>query len=64
MTADEFKAARDKLGLDQDQMAKELGVTPRHIRRYEAPYTASTRRDVPFVTGRLVEAMVAGFAPV
>ena len=42
MTPEEFKAARQKLGLTQSQLGRILDTAPQTIRKWEMPDTAST----------------------
>lgn len=45
MTPEQFKEARQSLGLSLSQLAKILNVDPRTVRKWEASESASTGRD-------------------
>lgn len=60
MTPQEFKDARNALGLSARQLGGILGVNPRTIRRWE-----DARGDRPPnpIAARVIEWMLAGFVP-
>ena len=64
MNHNEFRAAREALGLTQVQLAKILGVTPRAISHWEAdPDRVATARK-PYPTAvKAMEWMLDGFRP-
>lgn len=61
MKPEEFKAARHALGYTVVQMAGMLGVSPRQVRRYEAPSEASSHRSIPVHTVKLLNAIQQGY---
>lgn len=63
MTPAEFKAARTRLGLSTNQMAKLLEVSPLHVRRLEIESSSSAHRAVTASTARLLQALLDGYRP-
>lgn len=64
MTPDEFKAARQKLGLSAAQLGAVLGTDGRTIRKWEAdPEFASTARGPNPVAAQAMRWFLAGFRP-
>jgi transcriptional regulator with XRE-family HTH domain len=62
MTAFQFRYIREKLGLSQSQLADVLGFKyPSYIRQMETAGT--TRRDVPHLVAKLMNAYLAGYRP-
>jgi len=61
MTPLEFKSTRHALGLTLAQMAERLGVSPRQVRRYEAPIDCTSHRAIPIHTVKLLEALQQGY---
>ena len=59
----EFREARHKLGLTQQQLADVLGTAPTTIRKWEAGADKSTSRNPNPVAVRAISWMVAGFRP-
>ena len=62
MTAAEFKALRQSLGLTQIQLAKILGYATRE-RVAGIELETRTARQVPALLGRLMRAYEAGYRP-
>lgn len=63
MTPQEFKEARQKLGLTQSQLAQILDTAPQTIRKWEMSQDRSTARSVNPVAARVMEWMLEGFRP-
>ncbi|HMT45478.1 MAG TPA: helix-turn-helix domain-containing protein [Novosphingobium sp.] len=63
MTPDEFKAARNQLGLSLAQAADILGVNLSTLKKWEMPETASTRNKVNPTAAKAMRWMLAGFRP-
>jgi len=63
MTAEEFKRARQTLGLTQSQLGAILDAAPQTIRKWEMGETRSTSRAVNPVAARAVSWMLAGYRP-
>lgn len=63
MTPDEFKEARERLGLSLSEMADMLGLSVEQVRRMEFSETANQRRPVMEQTRRLLEAYLSGYRP-
>lgn len=66
MTADEFAAARRKLGLSQDQLATLLGMGGdggRTVRRWEAPEGTSNARPPNPVACTVMRWLLDGYRP-
>ena len=63
MQPDEFKGARERLGLSLSQMADMLGLSVEQVRRMEFPEGASQRRPVMDQTRRLLQAYLDGYRP-
>jgi ribosome-binding protein aMBF1 (putative translation factor) len=55
MTPSDLRAARAALGMSGAALARELGINPRTLRRYEAA-TAKSRAEIP----RSIELAVRG----
>ncbi|MEP5730819.1 MAG: helix-turn-helix domain-containing protein [Sulfitobacter sp.] len=62
MTSEEFKEARQKLGLTLTQIAVILDTDPRTIRKWEATQGTNARSPNP-VAARVVTWMLNGFRP-
>lgn len=63
MTAEQFRAARRRLGLSFRELARMLGVTVNQAKRLAADESYSSHRPVMETTGRLIEAYLAGYRP-
>ena len=63
MTPDEFKAARQKLGLTQAELGRVLDTAPQTIRKWEMPDSASTARSVNPVAAQAMRWFLDGFRP-
>lgn len=66
MTPEEFKAARERLGLSQEQLARVLGMGGdggRTVRRWEAPSGTSNARDPNPIACTVVNWMLDGTLP-
>lgn len=62
MTADEFKEARQTLGLTLSELGTILNTDPRTIRKWEALHGNSARQPNP-VASRVMLWMLEGFRP-
>ncbi len=62
MTPQEFKAAREALGLSASQLGTILSTDPRTIRKWEAEHGGSARPPNP-IACRVLEWMLAGYRP-
>lgn len=62
MTPDEFKMARQKLGLTLSELGAILDTDPRTIRKWEALHGNSARNPNP-VASRVMSWMLAGYRP-
>lgn len=63
MTPQEFKAAREKLGLSQDALAKVLGMGSdggRTVRRWEAPRGSTNAREPNPIACMVIGWMIDG----
>lgn len=63
MTHEEFKAARQALGLTQDETATILGLDLRSVQRFETAPGAPTARKVNPTAARVMRWMLAGYRP-
>jgi transcriptional regulator with XRE-family HTH domain len=63
MTPQDFKAARQKLGLTQSQLGQVLNTAPQTIRKWEMPESNSTARGVNPVAARVMGWLLDGFRP-
>lgn len=63
MTAEEFKAARIKLGLSVAQLAEILDTNASTISRWESPESAVTKTPLNPTAARVMQWMIAGFRP-
>lgn len=63
MTSEQFKEARQSLGLTLAQLGVILDTDPRTIRKWEADSSASTSRGPNPVACRAVQWMLAGYRP-
>ena len=64
MDHNQFRAAREALGLTQVELAEILDVTPRSISHWEAdPERVATSRKPDRTSVRVMEWMLGGFRP-
>ena len=63
MTPEQFKEARQSLGLSQYQLGEVLNTNPSTIRKWEMAGDQSTRRSPNPVACRVMRWMLAGFRP-
>jgi len=63
MTPQEFKAARQKLGLTQAELGAVLNTAPQTIRKWEMPDGRSTARSVNPVAAEAMRWFLDGFRP-
>lgn len=63
MTPEEFKAARQRLGLTQAQLGHVLNTAPQTIRKWEMPPQNSTARGVNPIAARVMRWMLDGWRP-
>jgi len=63
MTNLEFREARHRLRLTQQELAEVLGTSPTTIRKWEANDDRSTSRNPNPVAARAMTWMLAGFRP-
>ena len=63
MTSEEFKEARQKLGLTQSQLGQILDTAPQTIRKWEMGADRSTSRPPNPVASRAMRWFLAGFRP-
>lgn len=63
MTPEEFKAARNALGLSISQAAHILDVNTSTLKKWEMPSAASTSAKVNPTAVRAMRWMLAGFRP-
>lgn len=61
MTPKQFKKARKALGLQQNELAKILGIAEVSVRRYEMDETTKNHRQVPEATAELMRAFAGGY---
>ena len=59
MTPENFRKARNALGLEQHELARQLGVPRSHVRRLERGWA----KQVPAPTAKLMRAFQAGYRP-
>lgn len=63
MTSEDFKEARQKLGLTQSQLGEILNTNPSTIRKWEMSGDRSTSRAPNPVAARVMGWMLQGFRP-
>lgn len=63
MTPQEFKQARQSLGLSQSQLGRILDTAPQTIRKWEMDPIRSTSRPVNPIAAQAMRWMLAGFRP-
>lgn len=63
MTPEEFKAARNKLGLSMHQAADLLRVTKQQLVKWEAPESASTSAKPGKLASAAMQWFLDGFRP-
>lgn len=63
MDPDEFKRARQQLGLTQAELGRILDTAPQTIRKWEMGEDRSTSRSVNPVAAQAMRWMLAGFRP-
>lgn len=63
ITNDQFRAARNRLGLSIPELADWLMMSPRAVRRYEQDEGDSTWRQVPVAVELLMHAFLEGWRP-
>ena len=64
MDHNDFRAARERLGLTQAELAKILGVTPRAISHWEADPDRVVTARKPYPTAvKAMEWMLKGYRP-
>lgn len=63
MTPAEFRHARIALGCSVTRMAKQLGVSPTHVRRLEMDTSDKSHRPVTETVQRLIRAYLDGYRP-
>lgn len=63
MTPEQFKKARQSLGLTQSELGKVLNTAPQTIRKWEMPDQRSTARKVNPIAARVMGWLLAGFRP-
>lgn len=63
MQPDEFKAARQRLGLTQAQLGAVLNTAPQTIRKWEMPEENSTARGPNPVAVQAMRWFLGGFRP-
>lgn len=63
MTPNEFKEARNNLGLTQSELGIILNTNPSTIRKWEMPPINSTSRSVNPVAAKVMQWMLDGFRP-
>lgn len=63
MTAEQFKAARIKLGLSVAQLAEILDTNASTISRWEAPESATTKTPLNPTAARVMQWLLDGFRP-
>lgn len=61
MTPEQFRKARERLGLTVAQMATVLSQSEGHVRHMEVEAGRSSNRPIPDYIAKLVDAMLKGF---
>ena len=63
MSPQEFKKARETLGLSAAQLGKILNTDPRTVRRWEADENDKSSRPPNPIACRVIEWMIDGYRP-
>lgn len=63
MSPQEFKEARQQLGLTQSQLGKIIDTAPQTIRKWEMDESRNTARSVNPVAAKVMRWMLDGFRP-
>lgn len=63
MSPENFKAARNALGLSSAQLGRILDVSPQTIRKWEAADDRASARGVNPTAARVMSWLLAGFRP-
>ncbi|MGI3169957.1 helix-turn-helix domain-containing protein [Pseudooceanicola sp. C21-150M6] len=63
MSPEEFKEARQKLGLTQSELGRIIDTAPQTIRKWEMDESRSTARSVNPVAAQVMRWLLDGFRP-